>query len=199
MTRRTTGLVAGAVTTALMVAGCSGGSEQAGSTTASAAAPTASSPGSTAGPGASPQSTAGTPSLTPVPSKARTTLPPAAPSRTVAVGGTARTVLLSSRNVTVSGQGPGELSGPGVALTLQVTNGSSSPLDLDAVTVSASIRGQEASSSDSAPAKPFTGRLAPGAKAQGVYVFVLPPGGRRPVGVLVSLAPDLPVARFTIP
>jgi ABC-type Fe3+-hydroxamate transport system substrate-binding protein len=199
MRRRTAGLVVGAVTTALVVAGCSGGSGQAGSTTSSPAAPTASPTGSSAGPIASPQATAATPALTPVPSKARTTLPPVAPSRTVTVGGAARTVLLGSRNVTVSGQGPGELSGPGVALTLRVTNGSSSPLDLDAVTVSASIRGQEASSSDAAPAKPFSGRLAPGANAEGVYVFVLPAGARRPVGVVVSLAPDLPVARFSIP
>jgi hypothetical protein len=122
-----------------------------------------------------------------------------APSKTVAVGGTARTVLLRSQYVTVKGQGPGELSGPGVALTLQVTNGSSRPLDLDAVTVTAGVRGEEASSSDAAPAKPFSGRLQPGTKAQGVYVFVLPTGASRPVGVVVSLAPDLPVARFTVP
>jgi hypothetical protein len=101
--------------------------------------------------------------------------------------------------VTVTGQGPGELSGPAVALTLQVTNGSARPLDLGTVTVSASMGGQEASSSEAAPARPFSGRLAPGAKAQGVYVFVLPAGGRRPVGVVVSLAPDLPVVRFTVP
>jgi hypothetical protein len=115
------------------------------------------------------------------------------------VGGGARAVLIASRNVTVKGQGPGELSGPAVALTLQVTNGATRPLDLDAVTVTASIRGQEASSSDAAPAKPFAGRLAAGARAQAVYVFVLPADARRPVGVVVSLAPDLPVARFTVP
>jgi hypothetical protein len=150
-------------------------------------------------PVASPRPSATTQSLVPVPSKARTTLPPVAPSRTVTIGAAARTVLLGSRNVTVTGQGPGELSGPAVALTLQVTNGSSRPLGLDAVIVSASIGGQEASASDAAPAKPFSGSLGPGAKAQGVYVFVLPAGGRRPVGVVVSLAPDLPVARFTVP
>jgi len=204
MTRRTTGLVVGAATV-LLVAGCSGGSGQA--TSSSPAAPGVSpsagaSPGSTAAPTIAPTSAptpAATQPLTPVPSKSRTTLAPAAPSRTVTVGAGARAVLIKSRNVTITGQGPGELSGPGVALTLQVTNGASTPLDLDAVTVSASIRGQEASSSDAAPAKPFGGRLAAGAKAQAVYVFVLPAGARRPVGVVVSLAPDLPVARFTVP
>jgi hypothetical protein len=200
MTRRTTGLVVGAATV-LLVAGCSGGSGQA--TSSSPAAPGVSpsagtSPGGTAAPTTAP-TPAATRSLTPVPSKSRTTLAPAAPSRTVTVGAGARAVLIKSRNVTITGQGPGELSGPGVALTLQVTNGASAPLDLDAVTVSASIRGQEASSSDAAPAKPFGGRLAAGAKAQAVYVFVLPAGARRPVGVVVSLAPDLPVARFTVP
>jgi ABC-type Fe3+-hydroxamate transport system substrate-binding protein len=200
MTRRTTGLVVGAAT-ALLVAGCSGGSGQA--TSSSPAAPGVSpaagaSPGGTAAPTTAP-TPAATQSLTPVPSKSRTTLAPAAPSRTVTVGAAARAALIKSRNVTITGQGPGELSGPGVALTLQVTNGGSTPLDLDAVTVSASIRGQEASSSDAAPAKPFGGRLAASAKAQAVYVFVLPAGARRPVGVVVSLAPDLPVARFTVP
>jgi hypothetical protein len=212
MTRATTGLVTCAVTTALLVAGCSGGSGQAGPTSSPAAtgtpstaaaspavSPAPSPAASSTGPVASPRPSATTQSLAPVPSKARTTLPPVAPSRTVTVGAAARTVLLGSRNVTVTGQGPGELSGPAVALTLQVTNGSSAPLGLDAVIISASIGGQEASASDAAPAKPFSGSLASGAKAQGVYVFVLPAGGRRPVGVVVSLAPDLPVARFTVP
>jgi hypothetical protein len=208
MTGRATGLIVGALTSALLVSGCSGGSGEAAATSPSPAvtgttgtsSPPASSPpaASPAGPALSAQRTT-TPSLTPVPSKARRTLAPVAPSKTVAVGGIARTVLLGSRSVTVKGQGPGELSGPGLALTLQVTNGSSRPLDLDAVTVSAGVRGEEASSSDGAPANAFRGRLAAGAKAQGVYVFVLPAGARGPVGVVVSLAPDLPVARFIVP
>jgi hypothetical protein len=198
MIGRATGLVVAAVTSTLLVAGCSGGSGQAaGTSTSPAVTGTTGTSSAPAAPAVSSRPT--TPSLTAVPSKARTTLAPVAPSKTVAVGGTARTVLLESRKVTVKGQGPGELSGPGVALTLQVTNGSSRPLDLDAVTVSAGIRGEEASSSDAAPARPLGGRLAPGAKARGVYVFVLPPGARRPVAVVVSLAPDLPVARFTVP
>jgi hypothetical protein len=200
---RTAALVAGALA-ALAVAGCSGGSGGSGQAATSSPAPTSSS--SASGPPASGTASPSSPAptsepgpLTPVPSKSRATLAPAAPSRTVTVGGGARAVLISSRNVTVKGQGPGELSGPAVALTLQVTNGASGPLDLDAVTVTASIHGQEASSSDAAPAKPFAGRLAPGARTQAVYVFVLPAGVRRPVGVVVSLAPDLPVARFTVP
>jgi hypothetical protein len=202
------GGVLGAVLAGVLVAGCSGsGSTSAsapassGSSTASAAGPTSSASATTSpsGAGSSPDASASVGSLATVPPKVRATLRPVKPSTPVTVGGGARAILISSQNVTVTGRGPGELSGPAVALTLQVTNGSSRALDLSTATVSANVRGEEASASDAAPSKPFPGTLAPGARAVGVYVFVLPSSGRRPVGVVVSLAPDLPVARFTLP
>jgi hypothetical protein len=191
---------------ALLLPGCSrDGASQAAAATASATAASASPSVSGTRPAAGPTTSPASPaspspgSLSPVPSRSRRTLPAVRPSATVAVGAKARAVLVGSRNVTVTGRGPGELSGPGIALTLQVTNPAAAPLDLDVVTVSASVRGQEASASAATPSKPLSGRLAPGGRATGVYVFVLPAGARRPVAVVVSLSPELPVATFTVP
>ena len=118
--------------------------------------------------------------------------------KAVDVGGRAHATLVSARTVTVTRRGPGELSGPAVALTLRVVNGPAHALDLTAVTVTASVAGQEASPSDSPPAQPFRGSLAAARSATGVYVFVLPAGRHGTVAAVVSLSPDLPVARFTV-
>jgi len=117
---------------------------------------------------------------------------------TLSVGAGVATALVGSRALKVAGNGPGEAAGAGVALTLVVTNHSTRPRDLDAVSVTASAGGREASLSEGPPALPFAGTLAPGASGRAVYVFVLPAGAGRPVAVAVSLAPDLPVARFTV-
>ena len=206
---RPRGVLVAVAAGALLLAACSSGSA---SSTAASGSPSAA-PGSSSAPsgessaGASPtaagtggpRSSAGPSPLASVPARTRQTLPPVKPSTPVNVGPGARTVLVTSQSVTVAGRGPGELSGPGVALTLQVTNGTGRALDLRTVTVSASVTGQEASASDAGPSRPFAGTLAAGRTATGVYVFVLPAGARRPIAVEVSLAPQLPVARFTVP
>jgi hypothetical protein len=106
---------------------------------------------------------------------------------------------VGSRPVVVVAQGPGEVGGPGVAVTLGVTNRSARPLDLDEVTVTAESRGQAAESVTAPPARPLGGRLGAGATVRGVYVFVLPGGVRAPLSLEVSLSPELPVATFTLP
>jgi hypothetical protein len=188
-----------------LLAACSGAAASSSSVAASASSstvatsPAAATPATSGTPrAASAASAAPSAPLATVPSRTRTTLPPAPTSTPVDVAGRARAALVGSRSVTVAGQGPGELSGPGVALTLKVTNPSGPSLDLGAVTVTADVAGQEASPSTAAPARPLTGTLRPGGTATGVYVFVLPAGTARPVAVVVSLAPELPVARFTV-
>jgi hypothetical protein len=133
-----------------------------------------------------------------VPARTVTTLPPAAPSVTLTVGAGVATALVGARALHVAGNGPGEAAGAGMALTLAVSNHASRPRNLDAVSVTASAGGREGSLSEGPPAQPFAGTLAPGATRRGVYVFVLPSGAVRPVAVVLSLAPDLPVARFTV-
>jgi hypothetical protein len=194
----------------LLAAGCTGSAEPtaaSGSSTAAAdgspstsatasATTSASAPVSPSPSASSPEPTE--PALSPVPSRARKTLRPVPPSTPADVGGGVRLTLAGSRAVTVTGQGPGELSGPALAVTLRVANGSARPFALDGVTVSASIRDEEASPSASPPARPLSGSLRAGGTADGVYVFVLPEGPRRPVVVVASLSADLPVATFTI-
>jgi hypothetical protein len=155
--------------------------------------PTTSAPATSSGTGGS-----GGGKLTTVPSKSRTTLPPAPPTAAVQLGEGLTARLAGQRRVTVTGRGPGELSGPAVALTLELTNGSKASVPLGNVTVTAAGAGEEASPSDSAPARPVSGSLAPGARTSGVYVFVLPQGRSVPLRVTVSATPTRPLAVFTV-
>jgi hypothetical protein len=95
---------------------------------------------------------------------------PAVPARGVQV------VVDKVRQVTVSAEGPGAVAGPGVSVEVRVTNGSGSALDLGGLAVNASYGDDAtpAAPSDSPPARPLAGRLAPGAAAAGVYVFTVP-------------------------
>jgi hypothetical protein len=117
----------------------------------------------------------------------------------VSVAPSARAVLVGAREVTVEARGPGEVGGPGIAVTLAVTNPSARRLSLRAVAVTAEVGGEEAQMSSAPPAAPFAGVLAPGASVRAVYVVVVPPQVRGPLELTVGLAPELPVARFTVP
>jgi hypothetical protein len=80
---------------------------------------------------------------------------------------------------TAAGAGVGEVAGPAVRVTLSVTNGSSAPVSLDTTTVNA-YYGPDATpasplTSDGSSA-PFSGSLAPGATATGVYAFGIAEG-----------------------
>lgn len=205
--------VSAAVSAALLLAGCSGPAGTAAGTTGPP--PAAAGGGAAASTGA-PTSASSSPSLSPsvsasvspsppepeslgtVAPRPRRTLPPAPPASPVTVGTSARAVLLGSRPVTVEGQGPGEVGGPGLALTVAVTNRAAHRLALGSVAVTAEVAGQEAVASSAAPAHPLGGALAPGATVRAVYVFVLPRGARGPLTLTVSLAPDLPVATFHV-
>jgi hypothetical protein len=100
-----------------------------------------------------------------------------------------------------TGVGPGNVAGPALRITVRVANGSSEPVDLDAVVVAAS------SGADRVPAPPlgdpsaapFTGSLAPGDTALGVYVFSLAADARDLVTVSVGHRADAPFLVFSGP
>ena len=91
--------------------------------------------------------------------------------------------------MSVTGHGPGEVSGPGVAVKVRVQNSGSGAFDLDGLAVNASYgggAGTPAAPSDSSPAKPLHGSLKAGASASGTYVFLVPASARSHVRVDVS-------------
>lgn len=129
----------------------------------------------------------GRPTATPVP------LPsPAAPAEDV-------TARLSKLEAVVGETTiPGEVGGPAVRVTVEVVNGTDEALDLSGVVVNAYY------GPDQVPAgpigqpggDPFTGTLAPGATATGVYLFSIPEDQRDQVRFEVDLTPESTVVIF---
>jgi hypothetical protein len=92
---------------------------------------------------------------------------------------------------------PGEISGPALRVSVRIDNGSSKPLNLDEVFVSL----HDATGADGSPMSgngsvPFTGTLAPGGTATGVYVFSVPGQHRNPVTVTVLYSPSTAAVVF---
>jgi hypothetical protein len=104
--------------------------------------------------------------------------------------------LISVKAIEATARLPGEITGPALALTIEVSNTGIRPADLGAVVVNV-LDSDEAPGAEmtAAPAQPLTGRLAPKKTARGVYVFRVPMDKRRPVTVTVSIG-DAPVLVF---
>ena len=100
---------------------------------------------------------------------------PVGPGTPVDFGGGVTATLTGSRTVDVEAHSPGETSGPGVAATIEVENGSKQPFDLTTIAVTATYGdGTPAIVSRSDPASDLTGTVAAGRTATGVYVFRVP-------------------------
>ena len=203
-----------------------GGSGSAGTPTASPVPPagsTASSAG--AGPSAPATSAPGPATASGAGSTAGSALPPAATTAVPAPtpGSTAETVeasphvsrkavkldkpstdgagavvrITDAKAIAAKAQLPGEVAGPGVALTLEVENESQRTVDLSAVVVtlldSDSAPGVEMSAK---PADPLSGTLRPGKTTTGVYVFTVDEARRSPISISVTLAGAAPVLVF---
>ena len=113
-------------------------------------------------------------------------------------GGGVTARITAVKEIRATARQPGEVAGPAVAVTLQVRNGSRRALDLTRVVVTLADADQAPGGEmTAAPAKPLTGRLAPGRTAVGTYVFTVPERRRAPVTVTVTLDPGLPVLVFT--
>jgi hypothetical protein len=185
--------VAAAVLTAAVLAGalaaCDGGSPSASTpaSTSASALPTPSR--SHTPPPAVPNST---------PSLAVTTLKPVPIGSPAALTSNVRVAVRGIRRLTVTAAGPGETAGPAVTFVVEVRNGSSGPVDLDGVAVTAGYGAAQtpAVPSSAAPSAPLTGRLAPGATGRGTYVFRLPAASGAKVRIQVSAAFAAAVAVF---
>ena len=193
---------AGAV---LLVTACSGDDEpaaQGGGSASATAAPSATTatatatvpaPGTATGsrsPGPPARATSGAP-------VAVTPLPPAPVGRDATLRTGVTVALAKVADVRVEASGPGEVAGPGVAVTIRVRNAGGEPFDLDGVAVNASYGdGTPANPGGSAQAAPLQGRLAAGKTAEGTYYFTVPAAQRSALKVEVSSSSAANIAVF---
>jgi hypothetical protein len=99
---------------------------------------------------------------------------------------------------TVTAKGPGEISGPGLAVSVEVTNSSGANLSLDAISVTLTdSAGNPCSYVPVSEGRPFAGSLAPGKSATAVYVFTIPTDRRSPITVGLIYGPSTSVVLFT--
>ena len=93
---------------------------------------------------------------------------------------------------------PGEVSGEALRVTIRVRNNSAAAVSVDTVVVNA-YRGEERiplESLISPGGRPFTGSVAPGAEATGVYLFLVDVSDRSDVTITVDLKAGTPASVF---
>lgn len=99
--------------------------------------------------------------------------------------------------ITTKATTPGEIAGPALAVHVSIHNGSSAKISVDSAIVtlsnSANVLGQPTTSD---PHHPLSGDLAPGASAEGVYVFLIPLNARTGLTLSVEYAPGQAIAQF---
>lgn len=114
------------------------------------------------------------------------------------IGGGVTAHVIRFESVQGEATGAGERDAPAVRFTIEITNGTSSEIDLRATTVTAYI----GPSLDPAPdigapgVRLFPASAAPGTTARGAFVFAIPPNRRDDVTVHVGYRAEAPTAIF---
>lgn len=125
------------------------------------------------------------------------TVPPVAMDATSEFGNGVSARISKVTAVQAEATLPGETSGPGVSVTVQVTNGSDGAIDLGNVTVDlGNAEGASAAPVTTQPDTSFSGPLAPGDTAEGTYLFRVSPDERANVVIKVKYSSDTPIAVF---
>ncbi len=129
----------------------------------------------------------------------RTTIAPIPVSRTANFGGNVSAHISRVQAITAKAQGPGEITGPAVALTIVLRNGTRKPIGLDSTNVTLSYAAARTPGIQmlGPPSAPFHGAVAPGKNADAVYVFTVPKADRARVDIQLSYSPDAPVVQFS--
>lgn len=208
MTLSRTGAAALVVSAVLGLAAC-GADEQ-------PTPPTAPTSGGS-GPAASGPASAGASSSVPPPA-ATTPVPPPTPGDTAstvaprpvetrrpvrldqpATPADAVTVRLTRlRAIQAKAQGPGEVSGPGLEVRVEVRNDTQRPLDLSTASVTlAAADDSPGQLMSGPPSDPLPGAVAAGRAATGTYVFTVAKSRREPVKVVVTVTGEDPVVAFS--
>ncbi len=161
------------------------------------------------GPKETPKSTVGAPATTPVPQPSpgdvNSTVPstpeksrkPVELDERGQADGDVSVRITSVKAITAKAKGIGEVSGPGLALTVELENDSDKAVNLNEVVLN--LTGSDDAPGNpmsEKPAKPFSGRLAAGKTARGVYVFTVNPGARKPITVDVTISGGSTVVVF---
>ena len=93
---------------------------------------------------------------------------------------------------------PGEVNGPAAQITVEIQNGTDAALDVNSVEVGLTdSMGQPGIPVTTAASSSFSGQIAPGSTATGVYVFRVPPDHRNPILVTVSYTAGGALAQFS--
>lgn len=97
-----------------------------------------------------------------------------------------------------TGFGPGNIAGPALRVTVRLDNGTSAPVTLDGVAVDLTTGPEKtpASPLEDPSRAPFSGTVAPGDTAEGVYVFTVPTDERDLITVSVGYRPGAPLMVF---
>lgn len=113
------------------------------------------------------------------------------------LGGQISARLAEVKAVDAQARVPGEISGPAVAITVEISNDSPNAIGLDSVSVDVQgAGGVPTSPITTDPASPLSGVLQPGEKKTGVYVFTMPADARDGASITVLYSADAPVALF---
>ena len=116
-----------------------------------------------------------------------------------AVGNGVTAEVVSLEAVDATGVGPGNVAGPALRVTLELTNGTAGTVSLGGVAVDLAA-GPElvpASPVDDPSTAPFTGTVAAGGTARGVYVFSIAADDRDDVTLSVGYQAGAPLLVFT--
>lgn len=112
-------------------------------------------------------------------------------------GGSVTAKITQITPVQATGTRPGEASGPGVAVTFEIDNGSAAPIGLGSVAVNMTdSAGDLAPNINDITAAPFAGMAVEGGKAQATYVFAVPNDARNPVTITLAYSPSSPTLSF---
>jgi hypothetical protein len=174
--------------------------------------PAPAAPGSTEStpPASAPVTSTPAPSPAPTPTPTGPTsdvdeLPPSLPAvaldEEADVGNGISAAIVSVEAIDGTATGPGNVAGPAVRVTVRLANGTAAPLSLDGVAVDLA-HGSDltpASPLDDPSARPFTGTVAAGDSADGVYVFSVDEQSRESVTVSVGYQAGAPFMVFTGP
>jgi hypothetical protein len=128
-------------------------------------------------------------------------LPAVALDAPAPVGNGVVATLPRIESIQASATGPGNIAGPALRVTVQVTNGTDQPVALGGVATNLYLGPDRtpASPVDDPSQAPFTGSVAPGASATAVYVFSVPADARSAVTVEVGYQAGAPLLQFTGP
>lgn len=127
------------------------------------------------------------------------TLDPVGLDDEAAVGDGVTGRLVSIEAVQGDGEGVGNVDGPSLLVTVELTNGTDGPLSFDAAVVEAYTGPDLAPATllDDAQASPLRGTAAPGESLTGSYVFFVPEDQRDDVTVQIGYQAGAPYLVFT--